>query len=458
MFKKILLLLVITQITISCSKNDDVIADDPAKDNSIEAQIAAINLLPYSALAPPDQKIKLENDANQMLTELDLLKSSSAIEAIQNLERLISINSIDYLIAGTNNNVQDLLSVSGAYGIYTWKNAMQVWVKTPSTSELKFVFPAKKTQTVNNTVFSSNGVSSTVKVEINDTRERGNYIYNPITNNYTYVILNPAVYDQFYLPSSVDSKLTIDNLDVATFKLTNAFSGNKQAPDDATIKIILNDGYTWSFSGKKGLPNAISNSLTFNGKNLIEFNTNSTANIDEILNNNSRPEYIGKANTLIKLLDNFLIVGQNDFEQLTRDQDLLKTSLVRPNYNTSTYYENLNIYKKSYSEGSVVAYNKNIKMALVSKKDGTKIADIIQKSEKGYLSSNYVTWVPNVNSPGGYWQYNFNNTNPKMVQNYDEVLYLRFKDNTDVAFDVYFSSGFENLETKFQNFVDSFNR
>ena len=71
-------------------------------------------------------------------------------------------------------------------------------------------------------------------------------------------------------------------------------------------------------------------------------------------------------------------------------------------------------------------------MAFVSKKDGTKLADVIQKSEKGDI----------------YYG----------VQEYDSVLYLRFNDSTEVAMDVYFSSGFDNLATKFQNFFNSFNQ
>ena len=452
MIKKIILFSALVGLltTTSCSK-DEPAAPETTTDNSIDAQIAAINALPYSALTPADQKIKLETDANQLLTELNQLSSSSAIDALQNLERLIKINRIDFIV-NDSNGVQDLLSVSGAYGIYTWNNIMQVWIKTPSTTELKFIFPAKKTQTVNNTVLSSVATSSNVKIQLTDTRERGYWQF--VNGNYTYVLLSPAVFDEFYLPSSVNATLKIDNVDAATITSTAVYSGNKQAPDDSNFKVILNDGYLWDFVGKKGTPNAISNKLSYNGKSLLDFTTNSTANIDQILANNNQPSYIGKANTLIKLMDNFIIVGQNDFETLANDQDVFESSLVRPNYNSSTYYANINAYKNAYSAASVVAYNKNIKMALVSSKDGTKIADIIRKSVIGNIYTNNVVWT---SAFGGYWQYSSNPADIKIVQNYDEVLYLRFKDNTDVAFDVYFSSGFSNLETRFQNFINSFN-
>jgi hypothetical protein len=55
---------------------------------------------------------------------------------------------------------------------------------------------------------------------------------------------------------------------------------------------------------------------------------------------------------------------------------------------------------------------------------------------------------------GGFW------TTTGMVtitiQYYDEVLYLKFNDSTEVAMSTYFSEGFDNLKTKFEDFFESF--
>jgi hypothetical protein len=40
------------------------------------------------------------------------------------------------------------------------------------------------------------------------------------------------------------------------------------------------------------------------------------------------------------------------------------------------------ILKKKYSDGNVINSNKNLKLILVSKKDGTKIADVVHRTEK----------------------------------------------------------------------------
>lgn len=125
-----------------------------------------------------------------------------------------------------------------------------------------------------------------------------------------------------------------------------------------------------------------------------------------------------------------------DIAGLASDEAALEKSLIYPDYNSKTYYADLNAYNLKESNGYVAAANKNIKLLLVSKKDGTKIADVIQHSEKGY----------------SYY------SNGTLVQYYDTVLYLKFNDNTEVEMGAYFSTGFDALETKFEDFLKAFER
>ena len=68
MLKKIIFLsVIVSQITISCSKNEEEISSQ----QSIEEQIAAIVKQPYSKLTPTEQKVKLESAANDMLMQID---------------------------------------------------------------------------------------------------------------------------------------------------------------------------------------------------------------------------------------------------------------------------------------------------------------------------------------------------------------------------------------------------
>ena len=451
MIKKFISLSIITLFIASCSKTDEPVQDVPAQSTS--EQIAAILKMPYSALKPEQQKVKLEAEANDMLVQMDKSKTSGAIEAMQNLGNLLSINSVDIFNGKNDNQIADILNVSGVYGIYTWDNSKQIWVKTVSTTELKFVFPAKKSQTTNNASLSSKSTSSDIKVKLEDTN--GNWVYNQNTGQYTQT---PSVNDEFFLPTSVDASLTIDNAQAASIVSTAKYSNGSAAPDESSYKIVLNDGYTWEISGKKATANEAKSSFSYNGKNILEFIAGSTANINGLLKEDNITSY-GKANGLVRIMDNFIIVAETDLTGLATDEAALDKTLIEPDYRTKTYYTDRNTYNKKQSEGEVLAYNKNVKLVLVSKKDGTKIADVVSRSEKGSTYSSNQVWIVNTNAYGGYWSWNGNqNSTATTVQNYDNSLYLRFNDNTEVAMSAYFSTGFEDLEQKFEDFLKAFDK
>lgn len=446
MIKKIFLFsVIISQLTICCTK-------DNTTEESLSEQIANITKQPYSKLTPSEQKVKLEAEANEMLLQMDKSKTSGAIEAIQNLGNLLSISSVDIFNGKNDNQIAEILNVSGVYGIYTWNNSKQIWIKTASTTELKFIFPAKKSQTANNAILSSKSTSSDIKVKLEDS-------YNWQSGT--------TINDEFYLPTSVEATLTIDNAQAATFATNAKYTGTIETPDESSFKMVLNDGYTFEISGKKATENTAKSSFTYNGKNLVSFNAASTADIDALIEDDALIQYRGKANGLVQIMDNFIIVADMDISTQAKDEESLEKSLVfptDPDYQSpkadyKAYYTAENVYNKKYSEGNVVNSNKNMKLILVSKKDGTKIADVVYRSEKGY-SYDYElpVWIKNANySTGGYWSWN-GNGEIITIQHYDEVLYLKFNDNTEVAMSAYFSTGFDNLETKFENFLKSFER
>lgn len=411
--------MILSQLAISCSSNDD---SDPTDSQSLTEQIAAIIKQPYSKLTPSEQKVKLEAEANTMLVQMDKSKTSGAVEAMQNLGNLLSIGAVDIFNGKSDNQIEDIINVSGVYGVYTWSNSKQDWIKTASSTELKFVFPAKKNLTTNNASFSSKSVSSNIKVKMEDS-------YNWQTG----AIIN----DYFYLPTSADATLTIDNAQAATFVANAKYTGTVEAPDEASFKMVLNDGYTYEISGgKKATTNTAKSSFTYNGKNLVSFTSGSTSDIDALIKDDNLTQYRGKANGLVQIMDNFIIIADMDIAGLASDEAALEKTLIYPDYNSKTYYADLNAYNLKESNGYVAAANKNIKLLLVSKKDGTKIADVIQHSEKGY----------------SYY------SNGTLVQYYDTVLYLKFNDNTEVEMGAYFSTGFDALETKFEDFLKAFER
>ena len=285
MIKKFLLCaVVLSQFAISCSSDDntdpttDPTTEEPTKDKTLEEQIAELVKKSYSDLTPAQQKLKLEAEANDMLVQLNKTKSSSAIEAIQNLGHLLSIDQVDIFDGKGNNGVEEILTVSGVYGIYTWNNTEKIWVKTASKTELKFIFPAKKSQTANNAILSANSISSDIKVKNIDTY--GEWNYNSETKQ---MVHTPSVYDYFFLPTSANASLTIDGLQSATLTQTAKYSNGKQAPDEFAYKMSVNDGYVWEMSGKKGTESTSKAILTYNGKTLLDFNAASSANIDALM-------------------------------------------------------------------------------------------------------------------------------------------------------------------------------
>jgi hypothetical protein len=242
MIKKFILLsLVASQLMVSCSSEDSP-TTDPTKDLTLEEQIANLVKQPYSKLTPTEQKAKLEVEANEMLVQLDKSKSSSAIEAVENLNRLLDISTVDIFNGKNDNEVEDILNVSGVYGVYTWDNAEKKWIKAASTTELKFVFPAKESLTTNNAVFSSKSTSSDIKVKYNDT-------YSWTENGYA------EVNDWFFLPNTSDATLTIDSKEAAVFTQTAKYANGKEVPTEFSYKMSLNDGYVWEMSGTKAAAN-----------------------------------------------------------------------------------------------------------------------------------------------------------------------------------------------------------
>ena len=451
MIKKIFLFsVIISQLTVSCSGNDE---SDSTSEGSLTEQIANIVKQPYSKLTPAEQKVKLEAEANEMLVQMNKSKTSGAIEAIQNLGNLLSINSVDIFNGKNDNEIEDILNVSGVYGIYTWNNSTKIWAKTASTTELKFVFPAKATQTANNATLSSKSNSSNIKIKLEDS-------YNWQSGT--------TINDEFYLPTSVEAILTIDNAQAATFVTNAKYTGTIETPDESSFKMVLNDGYTYEITGsKKATQNTAKSSFTYNGKNLVSFTAGSSADIDALIEDEDLIQYQGKANVLVRIMDNFIIVAEMDIATQTKDEEALEKSLVYPSYpdyqspkaDYKAYYTAENTYNKKYSEANVINSNKNAKLILVSKKDGTKIADVVYRSEKGYSYNNELpVWVKNsYYTNGGSWSYS-GNGETITIQYYDEVLYLKFNDSTEVAMSTYFSEGFDKLETKFEDFLKAFER
>ncbi|MFK7033121.1 hypothetical protein [Flavobacterium oreochromis] len=440
--KKLFVGVLALQFLFSCSKNEDEIIADVTP-NTTNLQNA-----PYSSLSSEQQKLKLEDEAKTTLQEFEKTKTSSTIEAIRNLDFLLKSNPIDLSNGKLENGLNEILNLSDAYGIYTWNNTMKRWDKTLSNENLVFKFPSKKIGTTNDTELIATSVSSKIKIKIIDTPIKYQWVYN--TNGYPQqMVITPEVFDNLYLPLSVEAKIKINNVETGTISLKNTFGTINEVPLTSSFKLNVNDGYTLEINTNKQDKSTASAKLSYNGKNILSFDANSTAQIDKLLDGQNLTSYYGKANAMYSIMDNFVILGDVDNESLKNEQNKIRQDLPYPNYSSSDYYKNLNIYNKTKSQLLENASNKHIKLALVSKKDKTKIADIVWKSDFKRSTFHPVIWE------NGLWQPS--NTKGEKVDYYNEVMYLKFNDTTLVAMNVYFSTGFDSLKTEIKNFINVFN-
>ena len=420
------------------------------------SDVSKILELPYSSLTPAEQKVKLENESIELVEYGNALKSSSAIEAFQNLGRLLGESSVSF-----NNEkigeVEKIYQYADFYAVFTWNASENAWDETVSNSELKFVFPAKKNGNSNNAVFSVKAESSGVAVT-NTYKE-----WDDDSNDYI------EKTETFYLPKSSTGILTIDGKEEGKIEMSAEYQGNNQVPKKASQSMTLSDGYVFTGNFEKAAENSISAKLEFKGKVLFEAAAKSGIKIDEIINLLDEDDEINnslynKANAYIKILDNVVLVYNVDIENYIKESDALNDDYNQkwdalwdkwPKY--QNYYQEMGKLEKDRSDRRAEISNKYQTVVLASVEDGTKIASLNMKSEVDGKYEEYYSWKDDEWVWDLDWYYS--NVPPtKLYDYYTTVGYLKFNDNTNVDIETYFSEGFTEFEKKWESFVNAFDR
>ncbi|AMO20461.1 hypothetical protein [Flavobacterium columnare] len=444
--KKIFLGLLALQVLFGCSKNEEAIEETPV---SVTGLLDA----PYSSLTSEQKKLKLETEAKSTVSEFEKTKTSSTIEAIQNLDKLLETDRIDILSGLNNNGISDVFNVSAVFGIYTWNNTVKRWEKTVSTNNLTFRYPSKISGTTNDAEIVLNATPSPIKVDIIDAPKRYQWVYDPNVGNMVPVLVSNEVLDKIHLPLTVDATIKIKGIDSGNISIVNTYNNNNHIPTTSNLKLTLNDGYALEIKNdRNNSPSVASALLTHNSKSILGYNFNSNGNIDQLLNNNNSSSIdYGKANTLITILDDFAILGSGDIETTTAELEKAESSIPKPNYFSSDYYIKSNEKSKKISDLKAELYNKHSKLVLVSKKDKNKIASIVAKSELVSSGNTPFVWR------NGTWEYSMGTVYQK-VERYDVKYYLKFDDNSVVAMNVYFSTGFDSLKSQIEDFITFLNK
>ena len=486
--KKIFLMPVLfaSLLFMACGSDDD---NNPPMPTDPEEIIKDIDKMPYSELSPEQQKVKLEADANELIKYGDAAKNSVSIEAMQTLESLLSTSSVSIVTngigrQGTITNVQETVQYADVYGVYTWNRTKKDWDKTASTSELKFVFPAKKNGTANNASFTITATSSGIPVVLES--KDCDWYYDEGEGEWDEdCTITETTY---YLPSKAKGLIAIDGREAGAVDFSADYQGNKEVPVKSDFSISLSDGYKLVTSWEKGANNTATTQMTYNNAVLFDAAVKANVKLDDIFDKlDAGVEvpynlYGNSAEGYIKVLDNLVFVVKVDAAAFAQEMaalddlyeqkwdDLYESSMnpaLVPEWggeahemNTNKdYYTTGNQYRKEYSEKQVALYNKHLTMTLASSKDGAKIADVVWKSEKsdyGWVSD-YEYW----DETKGYWWSAY--PTPTGVtfasfEYYGENYYFKFKDNSTVEVDAYFSTGFSTFIKNWEDFVKAFDR
>lgn len=409
----------------SCSSSDN----DPAPKFTPEE----IAKLPYSELTPEQQKVKLENEAVDLLAMANDLKNVTAIDAISSLEGLLNLSSPEFGGAQTFASLEDAFKYADVYGIYEWNRTTEEWKKTTSDSELKFIFPSVVNGKTNNATLVVNAKASDVMLE------------------------------GIALPSSATGTLTVDGKQSAKIDLVAEYKNKNVVPSKMEFTIQF-DNYEMKFDFAKATESKLTATWKYKGNLMIAAETGATVDLDKVING-TYTDY-GKVNSYIQLMENLVFLGQVDLNNYNRemsaagkDYDEKYDAIWYWNSDTDNFdydkehYNKRNALEKSYSESEVNIFTKYMKYTLASAKEGTKIAVLEQKSEEDYSYNVYVTWNENRKR----WESSDKpNPNVKVVY-YGVNNYLRFNDNTSVEASAYFSEGFDTFIKKWEEFARNFN-
>ena len=413
-----------------CGKKDD------------KSEVEKLLDLPYSKLTPDQQKAKLEQESINFLREMNALSNSPAIKAIEHLGELLdrSEPNVPSPISQVN-DWKEIFDLTDVTGVFTWNRSQNRWVETSSATELRFVFPATTSGTTNNATLI-------VKAEnsgriFTGTGERYWEEYNSSTGQWDWGYDDYEI--EVYLPKSATATLTIGANQAASIEFGAEYN-TKDVPEKAIYKMSTNDGYEILWTVNTRGDEKISMKLSRNNNSLVEAVGKTNAKISEIedllldgeFSDEDIYKRLGKADAIVKLMNDLALVYWIDTEKFVREMDAIwewedkKWDEIH-SLPWDSYVTQRNALEKELREKIAKANNDFMKLALVSTKDNFKVADLVAKAEKEDYS-----WSG--------------------LEYYEIVYYLKFNDNTLVEASVYFGDGFDKLISEWEDFINAFNR
>jgi len=352
---------------------------------------------PYSKLTPAQQKEKLAAEANAFINQLKDLNNQQAIEVIEAFYNLLRISEELPDVGGSAiTSAPDIFRVNDFYGTFAWNANTRTWRETASTGALTFNFPVGN----QNSRIVVSGVSSNVTGE-----------FDGVT---------------VQLPKELSAKIYLGNTEVGQVQLSADVVNANSIPNSANMSFGLG-AYTFTQSAKKD-GNATA-TLKKGNTTLMSLSALLDGGVEQL---GESEELSG--NFVIRMMGDLAFVGNVDYAGYAKAMRELDNQYIL-------------MTEEMYVKSEVEIWNKYYDIYLVSTKEGTRIAKLIQKAI--LESDTYNSWVYNPNT-GSY------DIVPVTYTYWNTVEYLRFNDQTEVEASVYFSEGFATVLDNFENFIKLF--
>ena len=440
------------------------------KDKDRDPEWDDLSTIPWSKLTPDKQKVKLEQETIKLLNELQAASSLKAIDVFEYFSDLLDRASPDVTDPykkqpGSSVAEKYLFDLANTYGVFTWNPSGNMgkgsWTKASSITELKFVFPSDSKKTTNNASFTMKSTNSSSTVT-------SQYWYH----NCDYPNCTEELRQDLYkLPSTASGILALDGTNIAVIEIGIEYEnvGKIDMEDDEFIEgsapvktkllVTTPEGYSFGYDlDGKGKDTKFEMHVTKGKSVLVEalykMNIDLSEIFDEAVNTDDIEDIFDldwkiNANGHFRMTDDISLLYVINVAKFAEEiYDI--TNWEEPDWDRSDYYSKLGQLKRKESDDLAAAYSKYMQIALVSKKEGTKIADMIFQSKKDGEYWDYFVWRNN--------RWEWGTTQTKKYDKYAPVPFLKFGDGTLVEAEVYFSSGFGKLEERWEDFVKAFER
>ena len=385
------------------------------KKETFDPNLGEYDKYSYSSLSTEQQKDKLAAESDAILSSLNGLQNEDGIKVLKSFFYLMDQSYLDIEDVLDFDEDTYIIDVKDMNGEFTWNFATESWDKKALSGKVIFNFPVEKSTT-------NNG-----KVEITGTGSgtKG----NPYNND-------PEL-RQLELPKDLKLVASLSGKEVASYELKATDPNYNDIAKDASVKIALGN-YVISTNTQKEADSKVSSTFNIKAGSNVILNAILSSTIDwEYLDeyetyvwDGGQGSYETVIDTIIALDyqraevnigNNLAIVGYVNVKELNNQLNKIEEkfdNLPRTDAN-----------REAFIIEGVAAYNANIKMILVSKKDKYKIASL----KYGYTTETY-----------GSSKYFY--IEPILV----------FNDKTEVSAETFFGDGFDTIIDAWMNFFMSF--